>query len=537
LDSSPTVDAYGFAPVLSSEVLNATFASRPASVGDNTQVGTTLKSPRRNVPILAKVIAPGTTLTQTDETAEGEAAPRPFLFLVLEANRPLAPGARFDLDHVAEITFGRGPRGHERTRGKGSEPDRLVITIPDRWMSSSHASLSRRGALWVFCDLGSRNGSRVNGVTVKDRVLVDGDVIELGGAFFVFRKSLASAGEAEIADFEASEHVPAVAGLSTLLPGLAQDLEKITRIAPSDVSVVVQGETGVGKEVMARAIHELSGRKGPFVAVNCGAIPESLVESELFGHKKGAFSGALADRSGFVRSADGGTLFLDEIGEMRPGSQTALLRVLQERQVVPLGSSQPIDVDVRVVAATHKPLAQLTGRGQFRPDLLARLSGFTLELPPLRARREDLGLLVSAFVRHAAGAAADKVTLAPPAVRALLAHTWPMNIRELQKCIEAALVLAPDGRITREHLPSLEAPPNLAAEATPPLMESTPPRPPVKSELSEAEQARRDELQRLLEEHGGNITAVAKAMGRDRTLIRRWMQRYGIDAEKFRSEE
>jgi DNA-binding NtrC family response regulator len=482
------------------------------------------------------VAAPATTLTQADEPEENEPVPRPFLFLVLEANRPLAPGARFDLDVVGEVSFGRGERGHVRTRGSAGEPDRLTISIPDPWMSSAHARLSRRGGAWLFADLGSRNGSRVNGTTVQERALVDGDVLELGGAFFVFRRALPAPRHGGAPDFELGDEVTAP-GMETLLPQLAADLQRVTRIAPSDVSIVVQGETGVGKEVIARAIHQLSGRQGPFVAVNCGAIPEQLVESELFGHRRGAFSGALADRIGFVQAADGGTLFLDEIGEMRPGSQTALLRVLQERQVVPLGSSKPIDVDVRVIAATHRPLAQLTAGGAFRADLLARLSGFTLELPPLRARREDLGLLVAGFLRRVRGARAGAVTIAPPALRALLAHPWPMNIRELQKSIEAALVLATDDKIAREHLPSFDASSmmtpsgELVASTVPPAKPA--PRP-AKTDLTDEERARKAEMEKLLVEHKGNLTAVARAMDRDRTLVRRWLQRYGLDPEKFR---
>jgi len=477
------------------------------------------------------VAAPATTQTQSEDSEGRPPAPRPFLFLVAEANQPLSPGARFDLDVVGEVSFGRGARGHVRTRGKAGEPDRLAITIPDGWMSSAHARLVRRGGAWLFSDLGSRNGSRVNGASVLERTIVDGDVLELGGAFFIFRRGLPARAGSE-PDHEAADHLAVAPGLDTLLPALASDLARVERMSPSDVSIVVQGETGVGKEVIARAIHTLSQRSGPFVAVNCGAIPESLVESELFGHRKGAFSGALADRVGFVQAAEGGTLFLDEIGEMRPGSQTALLRVLQEHQVVPLGSSKPIDVDVRVIAATHRPLAQLTAGGRFRADLFARLSGFTLELPPLRARREDLGLLLASFLRRAAGARAEKITIAPPALRALLAYGWPMNIRELQKCIEAALVLAEDDKIGREHLPAFDAAAAPAATA-----DEAPARPaarPAKLDLSAEEQARKQELEKLLVEHAGNLAAVARAMDRDRTLIRRWLARYGLDPEKFR---
>jgi transcriptional regulator of acetoin/glycerol metabolism len=456
---------------------------------------------------------PLTTLTKPESEQQNESVPRPFLFRVLEANQPMTPPARYDLSRVGEITFRRGNRGHKRSVG---QPDRLELVVPDAWMSSSHARVSLRGANWLFEDLGSRNGSRVNGEAVKECVLADGDVIELGGTFYLFRRAIrAPAGMA--ADWEAGDHPAPALGLATLHPPFAHQLERLAAVALSQVSIVLQGETGVGKEVVARAVHAASRRKGEFVAVNCGAIPEALVESELFGHRRGAFSGALADRDGLVRNASGGTLLLDEIGEMRLGSQAALLRVLQEREVVPLGGGAPVRVDVRVIAATHRPLADLVDAEEFRADLLARLSGFVLELPPLRERREDLGLLVATFLQQQLGAAADKVTLAPNAVRALFAHAWPMNIRELHKAVEAALVLAKGGPIAREHLPALDAPLKAA-----------------EPELTEADRQRSEELDRLMSQHGGNVSEVARAMGRDRSLIRRWLRRYGLDPERYR---
>ena len=202
---------------------------------------------------------------------------------------------------------------------------------------------------------------------------------------------------------------------------------------------------------MARAIHELSGRRGAFVGVNCGALPQALIEDELFGHRRGAFTGAVDDRPGLVRSAEGGTLFLDEIGELPAASQVAFLRVLQEREVVPLGSDRPIKVDIRLCAATLRDLDELVASGRFRRDLHARLFDLTIELPPLRERRADLGLLVRALLARIPGGAGAR--FAPAALRALVRHDWPSNIRELEKALRGAVARASGEAIELRHLP------------------------------------------------------------------------------------
>jgi DNA-binding NtrC family response regulator len=467
------------------------------------------------------------TITQSEEPGAKKPYPRPFLFLVMECNRPLAAAARFDLDRVAEVTIGRGPRGYSRTFEATEAGARIALTVPDGWMSSDHGRVSRRGASWFIEDLGSRNGIRVNGKSVQERLLSDGDVLELGGTFLIFRRALMAPPELAV-ELTCDSTMGAAPGLATLLPGLEHAFGRLERIAASQVSIVLTGETGTGKEVVARATHLLSRRAGAFVGVNCGAIPESLVESELFGHKRGAFSGAQTDRTGFVQAADGGTLFLDEIGDMRLASQTALLRVLEEKQVVPLGSSRPIPVDLRVIAATHRSLDALAATGQFRSDLLARLTGFTLELPPLRARREDLGLMVAAILRRLDRGRADELRIAPVAVRWLLEHGWPMNARELHKAIEAALVLAEDNVIAPEHLPGGDPmrPPSTSSQGQPTPGER----------LSAKDRERKARLEELLAEHKGNIAAVARVMERDRNLVRRWISRYGLELSRYRDD-
>jgi transcriptional regulator with GAF, ATPase, and Fis domain len=382
-------------------------------------------------------------------------------------------------------------------------------------------------------DANSKNGTFVNGRTVTRAALVDGDVIEAGHVFFVFRDTqlLPKDGPLDVDATSLSSRAP---GLRTLVPHLAESFARLFLVAPADVSVVVHGESGTGKELVARGVHQLSGRSGPFVAVNCGALPSALVESELFGHKKGAFSGAIADRPGFVRGAHRGTLFLDEIGDLPPAAQPALLRVLQEREVVPVGATLPVPVDVRLISATHRSLDALVAEKNFRADLFARLGGLTFELPPLRARREELGMIVSDLLAQVAPQPAGNVRFALEAGRALMLHDWPLNVRELEKCLGTAVVLATDGCIAVEHLPkgvreALEHDDGSVALSEPREQEEDPAR-----ALSEAEERHRHELSVLFREHNGNISAVARALGKARVQVQRWVKRYGLDPASFR---
>ncbi len=325
-----------------------------------------------------------------------------------------------------------------------------------------------------------------------------------------------SAGEAPASSAEEPEGL-ALVGHS---PAIIDVMKTLARVAPSQATVLVLGETGTGKELVARTIHRYSERATRrFVAVNCSALAEGLLESELFGHVKGAFTGAAGSRPGLFREADKGTLFLDEIGDISPGLQAKLLRALQEHEIVPVGSEAPIKVDVRVIAATHHDLPDLVRQGRFREDLYYRLDVVTLSLPPLRERRQDIPLLVDHFLRtlssrHGRG----PVAVDPEALRRLLGYDWPGNIRELQNVLERAVLLAEQGVIGPEHLATTVRP---SAAALP----DTPAAAPALRGLEEVE---REHVIRVLAATGGNREESSRILGISRRTLTRMIQRWGL---------
>lgn len=382
------------------------------------------------------------------------------------------------------------------------------------------------GKRWSIVDLQSRNGTSVDGSSAESVVLEDGNWIECGRTFFRYRDAL-PAGENEEADMRPVGPTDVV---RTISPVFASDLRRFAKVAASKVPLILTGNTGTGKEVFARAAHALSGRAGPFIAVNCAALPAALVESELFGYRRGAFSGATEDRPGLFRSAHGGTLLLDEIGDLYPSAQAALLRVLQERQVLPVGGTRPVDVDFRLIVAGQQPLQELVRAGRFRADLLARAAGFTLCLPPLCERIEDLGLLIAAILPRIT-AEWEKVSFSRKAANALLTHSFPLNVRELERALETAFVLADGHRIDNVIFSDrigkdeeINASPNQASGASRALT----------LPLQSIDHEKREQVISLLREHRGNISAIARATGKERVQVRRWLQRYGLDSEDFR---
>jgi two-component system response regulator GlrR len=303
-------------------------------------------------------------------------------------------------------------------------------------------------------------------------------------------------------------------------------IDEIARVAPHDATVLVQGPSGSGKELIARAVHAASARaEAPFVAINCAAMPEALLESELFGHVKGAFTGAVADSAGLLRAAQGGTVLLDEIGDMPLPLQAKLLRVLQERTVRPVGGARELPVDVRVIAATHRDLGALIGEGKFREDLFYRLNVVRLTLPPLEARRDDVPLLAQHFLRQIATRyQSGATTFSADALERLTAAPWPGNVRQLFNVVEQCVVLA-DTPVISEALVVRALQSSPAGAELPAGIPS----------LADARaQFERDYLVQLLKLTEGNITQAARLAQRNRTEFYRLIERHGLTGELFR---
>ena len=443
----------------------------------------------------------------------------------------------------------------------------LVIGVHS--VSRRHAEVSFEGGSWVLRDLGSRNGTLVDGQRISVVPLESGHEVRVGDVVLKYVEKNAES----LAGYRLDGVM--LSGLqrrckrgTTLVGGYQMDrvAADVERIAASELSVMLLGESGTGKEVVARELHRLSGRQGQFNAVNCAAIPGTLLESELFGYKRGAFSGAQKDKPGLIQGAHGGTLLLDEIGDMPLDAQAKLLRVLQSKEVFPLGATQPERVDVRVVCATHRDLQELQQQGTFREDLFARLNEYQLRLPPLRERKEDVFMLMASFLaRHGR-----------PDLRAsfqfmlgLVHYDWPYNVRELEACIKRCIALAEGPTLDAEQLPpqiaeamsdygrastgpspaSVPPPPSPAAAApaaphvpqTPyaappntypgpaPAAPAAPAEPRTSAPPSEAE------LRELLRQHAGNVAAVGRQLGKARMQVHRWMKRYNIQVDDYRA--
>jgi DNA-binding NtrC family response regulator len=379
----------------------------------------------------------------------------------------------------------------------GRDPD-CDIPLDSPKISRRHARIEP-GPPPTVQDLGSTNGVRVHGtkhVGGAPVPLAIGDAFQVG-PFSVLL--LPGAGGSE-------PKAPPRARLVVADPTPDGVHPTVARIAASDVNILVSGETGAGKEVLARTIHALSKRKGPLLALNCAAVHEGLLESELFGHERGAFTGAVQAKAGLLESAAGGTVFLDEIGDLPAGVQAKLLRVIEAREAYRLGANRPVALDVRFVAATHKDLRAEIARGAFREDLYYRLNGLTLVVPPLRERKDAILGLATRLIADAAKrqGLARPPALHADAVAALQAHAWPGNVRELRAVLDRALLLADGALLGAEHL-VIEEP--IGGEPDP------------AASLSTADAAERDRIVRALDDHAGNQTRAAKALGISRATL------------------
>ena len=442
-------------------------------------------------------------------TAARRTRAQPALYVGLAGDAPQTPPARISLSGLDRVDIGRGDK-RSATRRAADGAELVTLCLADARLSGQHARATRLGSSWVIEDLQSKNGTTIAGEAITRRPLADRDAILVGHTVLVFRDHGGEDGDVH------GMPQAAAPGLATMSPELAARFAELASAARSAVPIEITGESGTGKELVARAVHALSGRAGRFAAVNCGALSSSLLETELFGHKKGAYTGATDDRLGLVRSADGGTLFLDEVAELPAPSQAALLRVLQEGEVVPLGGDRPVKVELRVVTATHKALDAEVAANRFRADLRARMLGVQVALPPLRDRPEDLGMLVSTLLGRLAP---DRsVAFSADAAGALYAYAWPLNIRELERALAAALAVTRE-RIDLEQLPAALRAPRGATPIDP-------------ASLSADDRVIRDTLVAAIARHEGNLAAVSRELGKDRTQIRRWMKRFGLSRDE-----
>ncbi|MBX3157018.1 MAG: sigma 54-interacting transcriptional regulator [Deltaproteobacteria bacterium] len=400
----------------------------------------------------------------------------------------------------------------------GRSPD-CDIVIDHRALSRRHAILHRTPRL-ALQDLGSRNGTRLARGTLRggEAVMLGlGESFHIGPLAFVVVAPPADPQEAGVAQRLA---------ISDPSPDRVPPI--VREIARSAVNVLIQGETGVGKEVLATTIHDLSGRAGPFTRINCAALSDALLESELFGHEKGAFTGAVAARAGLLEAAAGGTVFLDEIGELPLAIQAKLLRAVEAREVIRLGSTRPCSIDVRFIAATNRELHEEVGAGRFRRDLYFRLDGMTLRIPPLRERPELIAPLALKFLEGARGDGAP-IRPTPELLGALTTYAWPGNVRELKAVVERAVLLSGGDEIGVRHLafapqplPGASPPPPVAASPALPVAPSASAAAPLPEELAFLSAAQREDRERILaalEQCAGNQTRAAQRLAISRTTL------------------
>ncbi|MGE5185233.1 MAG: sigma 54-interacting transcriptional regulator [Acidobacteriota bacterium] len=389
------------------------------------------------------------------------------------------------------------PRAGDVVIGRGGEAD---VRIEDASISRKHALLSL-GLRVRIKDLGSTAGTRVADRSLEPGEWADvslGEVIDLGSVVLILMRG------------EAPPPPPAKTG-----DAMARAERLLERVAPGDISVLIQGETGVGKEVFAERLHARSKRAGkPLLRLNCGGFTETLLDSELFGHEKGAFTGADRAKPGLLENADGGSVFLDEIGELPLGLQARLLRVLQDKKVQRIGALEPRAIDVRFIAATNRDVAAEIAAGRFRQDLYYRLNGVTLYIPPLRERTAEIAQLARGFLAEASRATGRALHLTPAALARLEQHRWPGNIRELKNVIDRAALIATGDEIDVEHLSLPDA--------------GEPPRPSGGSLHADVDALEKQRIVEALEACGGNQTRAAQRLGISRGTLLARLKQYGI---------
>ena len=414
----------------------------------------------------------------------------------------------FEVELTGVATIGRGPTND--------------VALDDSAASRRQSIVRADEDGWVVSDLGSANGTFHNGSRVLAPArLKSGDQITVGSTCIRFvgesapEQPVRNEGEPETVLRLGGHAVGVLLGSS---PGMEELFHLIQKAAASPLPTLIEGETGTGKELVARAIHEASrSGKGPFLPVNCAAVPENLLESELFGHRRGSFTGATGDHEGLFEAAQGGTVFLDEIGEMPLAMQPKVLRVLQEGEVTRIGEIRSRKVDFRLVAATNRDLLQEVERGTFRGDLFYRISAFPIRIPALRERRDDVPLLVEHLVQRAAVQCGKPVAgVSAAALAALCAYDWPGNVRELAHALERSVALARDSVLDVEDLPAV-----IRGARSQPVAD-------LAADLPTLEQLKHRYIQHVVELHGGNVSRAAAVLGIERRSLYRMLRRYGI---------
>ncbi len=428
---------------------------------------------------------------------EHAAACDPMLTIVHHPQRERI-GTRHVVADREELTIGRG----------GDVFGSLALQDPE--MSRRHLAVRRDGDRIVVRDLGSHNGTLLNGQRLDSSPMVKGDVLTLGSIMLLLCR-----GRRRRVVSKNSE-------LIVTSSALGEVIEQAQLAAPGDTTVLIQGATGVGKELIAREIHSASGRSGELVAVNCAAIADGVVQSELFGHAPGAFSGAISRRAGLVAAATDGTLFLDEVGDASPRLQASLLRLLESREYRSVGDDRAQVTNARFVAATHVPLADAVQQNGFRQDLFGRLNRWVIDVPPLRSRSDDIVPLALAFARERRG---DEVVLSAKLTLALLRYRWPSNVRELQAVIHQAVAACASPTI--ELTPIVAA--RLAETGDSPKVVGA-----VVTRAPRPERPSRETLVRAFASQNGNMRSLAKHVGVSRATLYRWVRELGLTVDEMR---
>ena len=439
---------------------------------------------------------------------------RPATTILRVGERPVALELR-----GFEVTVEDGPDAGKRARPTrrgfvvGTHPP-SDLELRDPHVSRQHLRIDAEAQEYVLRDLGSTNGTRVSGVRVREAVLDDGALIECGAT----RLKFAFTDEAMRIELAAGDDFEGLVGRSLAMREL---FAMLARAAPTDAPILIEGETGTGKERVARAIHARSRRAArPFAVFDCAAVPASLIESELFGHEKGAFTGATDRRAGVFERADGGTVFLDELGELAFELQPKLLRVLESNEVFRVGAQKPTPIDARVVAATNRDLQTRVGEGQFREDLYYRLAVVTLRVPPLRERREDIPLLAAHFARDRifAGAASGPAPGWEAIFEFMKPHEWPGNVRELRNVVERSVIMADPKLLGGNPLDALA---ELRRKAEPALHRRV-------SLRAARDQTEREYLEDLLRSTDGDLDEAARIAEVHRKSLERLLREHNI---------